>query len=147
MNFQALSESLDGMSTALGFVAMSTKPSRSDELENRLIRFAVDIVKLVANLPKTTEARHMGMQLLRSGTAAAPNYAEARAAESRADFIHKLKIALKELNETSTWLRIIQGSLAVNADSLSRLIAENAELCRILVASIQTARRNSGQLD
>ena len=112
-----------------------------------MIRFAVDIVKLVANLPNTAEAKHIGMQLLRSGTAAAPNYAEARAAESRADFIHKLKIALKELNETSTWLRILQGSIAENPDLLSRLVAENAELCRILVASIQTARRNNGQVE
>jgi four helix bundle protein len=126
---------------------MSAKPSRSAELENRMIRFAVDIVKLVAILPNTAEAKHIGTQLLRSGTSAAPNYAEARAAESRADFIHKLKIALKELNETSTWLRILQGSIAENPDILSRLIAENAELCRILVASIQTARRNNGQVD
>ena len=147
MNFQVSSESLDGTSTAVGLPAMSAKSSRSAELENRMIRFAVDIVKLVANLPDTAEAKHIGTQLLRSGTAAAPNYAEARAAESRADFIHKLKIALKELNETSTWLRILQESIAVNADLLSRLIAENAELCRILVASIQTARRNNGQVD
>jgi four helix bundle protein len=126
---------------------MTTKPTRSEELEARMIRFAVDIVKLVSGLPKTAEAKHIGAQVLRSGTAAAPNYAEARAAESRADFIHKLKIALKELNETSTWLRILQGSVAINADFVSRLVAENAELCRILVASIQTARRNDGQLD
>src|SRR5262249_52126752 len=129
------------------FHAMSTKPSRSAELENRMIRFAIDIVKLVANLPNTPEAKHIGTQLLRSGTPAAPNYAEAQPAESRADFIHKLKIALKELNETSTWLRILQGSIAVKADLLSRLVAENAELCRILVASIQTARRNNGTVD
>src|SRR5205807_8591851 len=58
-------------------------------------------------------------------------------------FIHKLKIALKELNETAIWLRIIQGSFAVDADFLTRLVAENTELCKILVASIQTARRNN----
>jgi four helix bundle protein len=72
----------------------------------------------------------MGSQLLRSGTSAAPNYGEARAAESRADFLHKLKIALKELNETAVWLRIIQGVFAVDADFLTRLIAENSELGR-----------------
>ena len=101
-----------------------------------MIRFAVD-----------SRGEAYLAQVLRSGTAAAPNYAEARAAESRADFIHKLKIALKELNETSTWLRILQGSVATNADFVSRLVAENAELCRILVASIQPARRNVRQLD
>ena len=80
--------------------------------------------------------------LLRSGTAAAPNYGEARAAESRADFIHKLKIALKELNESAIWLRIVERSFVVDSDILGQLVAENTELCKILVASIQTARRN-----
>src|SRR4051812_1069745 len=93
-------------------------------------------------MPKTPEARHVRNQLLRSGTAAAPNYGEARGAESRADFIHKLKVCLKELNETGIWLRIAQGSFAVNADLLAQLVAENKELCRILVSSIKTARSN-----
>src|SRR5207302_7549797 len=116
---------------------------RADELEGRLVQFAIDIVKLTGELPQNFQAKHVAGQLLRSGTAAAPNYGEARAAESRADFIHKLKIALKELNETAIWLRIIQGSFAVDADFLTRLVAENTELCKILVASIQTARRNN----
>jgi hypothetical protein len=64
-----------------------------------------------------------------------------------ATIFHKLKIALKELNETAIWLRIVQGSFAVNADFLSRLIAENTELCKILVASIQTAGRNDIKAD
>jgi four helix bundle protein len=121
-------------------VATNTK---ANDLEQRLIRFATDIIKLSLQLRDTVEARHLATQVLRSGTAAAPNYAEARSAESRADFIHKLKVALKELNETSVWLRIIQGSFAENSDFLSGLIAENQELCRIVLASIQTARRNS----
>ena len=116
---------------------------RADDLEQRLVRFAIDIVTLIGQLPQNFQAKHIASQLLRSGTAAAPNYGEARAAESRADFIHKLKIALKELNETAIWLRIIQGSFAVDADFLTRLVAENTELCKILVASIQTARRNN----
>ena len=121
--------------------------SRADDLEGRLVRFAVDIVTLTGQLPQNFQSKHIATQLLRSGTAGAPNYGEARAAESRADFIHKLKIALKELNETAIWLRIVQGSFAVNADFLSRLIAENTELCRILVASIQTSRRNDIKAD
>ena len=116
---------------------------RADDLEQRLVRFAIDIVTLIGQLPHNFQAKHIASQLLRSGMAAAPNYGEARAAESRADFIHKLKIALKELNETAIWLRIIQGSFAVDADYLTRLVAENTELCKILVASIQTARRNN----
>jgi len=115
---------------------------RADDLEGRLVQFAIDIVKLVGELPQNFQARHIATQLLRSGTAAAPNYAEARATESRADFIHKLGVALKELNETAVWLRIIRGSFHMETSLLTRLVAENTELCRILVASIQTARRN-----
>src|SRR5215470_13319115 len=114
---------------------------QSDQLEGRLIQFAIDIVKVTSDLPQTFQAKHIATQVLRSGTAAAPNYGEARAAESRADFIHKLKIALKELNETAVWLRILRGTFPVDADFLARLVAENTELCKILVASIQTARR------
>ena len=121
--------------------------SKANDLELRLILFATNIVKLSGELRQSFEAKHIASQVLRSGTAPAPNYAEARSAESRADFVHKLKIAVKELNETSTWLRIVQGSFAVNSDFLSELIAENQELCRILLASIQTARRNMNSPD
>jgi len=120
-----------------------TQNSPADVLEERLVQFAIAIVTLLGQLPQNFQAKHVATQVLRSGTAAAPNYGEARAAESRADFIHKLKIALKELNETAVWLRIIQGSFAVETDFLTRLIAENTELCKILVTSIQTARRNN----
>ena len=130
-----------GWRPALASVAMS-RNSRADDLEERLVQFAIDIVTLVGQLPQSFQAKHIATQLLRSGTAAAPNYGEARAAESRADFIHKLEIALKELNESAIWLRIIRASFAVDADCLTRLGAENTELCKILVASIQTARRN-----
>jgi four helix bundle protein len=116
--------------------------SKANTLEGRLVQFAVDIVKLVGQLPQNPQAKHIGNQILRSGTAAAPNYGEARAAESRADFVHKLKICLKELNETAIWLRILQRSVAVNSDFVNRLVAENTELCKILVSSVQTARRN-----
>ena len=94
--------------------------SRADDLEGRLVQSAVDIVSLIGQMPQDVRAKHISTQLLRSGTAAASNYGEARAAESRADFIHKLKIALKELNETAIWLRIIHGSFAVDADFLTR---------------------------
>ena len=71
--------------------------SRADELEERLIDFAVRAIRLCASLPKTPAGRHISGQILRSGTSPAPNYAEARGAESQADFIHKLRIVLKEL--------------------------------------------------
>jgi four helix bundle protein len=113
--------------------------SRADELENRLIDFAVRIVKLSASLPRTPAGRHVAGQILRSGTSPAPNYGEARGAESGADFVHKLRIVLKELNETSIWLRIIERSQLLKRELLLEITQENRELCRILVASLKTA--------
>jgi four helix bundle protein len=114
--------------------------SQADALEERLIDFAVRIVKLSASLPKTSAGRHMAGQILRSGTSPAPNYGEARGAESEADFIHKLRIVLKELNETSIWLRVIQRSELVKSQLLADIIQETGELCRIFVTSIRTAK-------
>ena len=74
---------------------------QANEVENRLIDFAVHVIKVADALPKTPAGKHIAGQLLRSGTSPAPNYAEARGAESRADFVHKLKIALKELHMTN----------------------------------------------
>jgi four helix bundle protein len=122
-----------------------TKISTANHLEKRIIRFAVSIVSLTSKMPKTLQGRHISSQILRSGTAAAANYGEARGAESRADFIHKLKIVFKELNETTIWLEIIgQGALLPGID-VDGIAEENRELCRIIAASIKTARtRESG---
>src|SRR6266496_86372 len=104
---------------------------RADKLEERLIDFAVRIVILSANLPKSPAGKHIAGQILRSGTSPAPNYGEARGAESRADFVHKLGIVLKELNETSIWLKIINRSQLLKNELLRDIILENTELCRI----------------
>ena len=114
--------------------------SRADELEERLIDFAVRIIKLSANLPNTPAGKHIAGQIMRSGTSPAPNYGEARGAESHADFIHKLRIVLKELNETSIWLRVIKKSQLLSEDLLVEIIAENLELCKIFTSSLKTAR-------
>ena len=113
--------------------------SRADELEERLINFAVRIINLCANLPRTSAGKHIAGQILRSGTSPAPNYGEARGAESQADFIHKLRIVLKELNETSIWLRMIERSSLLRKDLIVEIIGENRELCRIISASLRTA--------
>ena len=113
--------------------------SRANELEERLIDFAVRIVKLSASLPKTPAGKHIAGQILRSGTSPAPNYGEARGAESHADFVHKLRIVLKELNETSIWLRIIDGSRLLRKELITDIIGENSELCRIFTSSLKTA--------
>jgi four helix bundle protein len=88
----------------------------------------------------TPAGKHVAGQILRSGTSPAPNYGEARGAESHADFVHKLGIVLKELNETSIWLRIIERSAMLKKELLTGIVAENRELCRIFTASLKTAR-------
>ena len=116
--------------------------SKADELEERLIDFAVRIVNLSASLPKTTAGKHIAGQIMRSGSSPAPNYGEARGAESHADFIHKLRIVLKELNETSIWLRVIERSKMLRKELMSNIVGENKELCRIFTASLRTARNS-----
>src|SRR6266403_1953423 len=91
-------------------VAFKSPQAKADELEERLIAFAVRIIKLSVRLPKSPAGKHIAGQILRLGTSPAPNFGEARGAESHADFVHKLRIVLKELNETSIWLRIIERS-------------------------------------
>jgi len=119
---------------------MEQKRSLSDQLEERLIEFAATIVSFSTELAGTPAGKHIAMQMLRSGTAPAPNYAEARGAESRADFIHKLGIVQKELNETSVWLRILLKTVAEKRENIVVVLAENQELCRIVGASIRTAK-------
>jgi len=114
--------------------------AKADELEERLIDFAVRVINLSASLPKTAAGKHIAGQILRSGTSPAPNYGEARGAESHADFIHKLRIVLKELNETSIWLRVIERSKMLRRELMSDIVGENKELCRIFTASLRTAR-------
>jgi four helix bundle protein len=122
------------------FRSPKSAQERADKLEERLIDFSVRIVNLSANLPKTPAGKHIAGQIMRSGTSPAPNYGEARGAESHADFIHKLRIVLKELNEMSIWLRIIERSHLIRKELLRDIVGENKELCRIFTASLKTAR-------
>ncbi len=112
----------------------------ADAFQERLVLFAVRIIELVACLPKTTAGRHIAGEILRSGTSPAPNYAEARGAESRADFVHKLRIAVKELNETGIWLLMILKARMSPVALLTGLAEEDRELARILIASIKIAQ-------
>jgi four helix bundle protein len=114
---------------------------RANALEERLIDFAVRIINLSTNLPRTPAGKHIASQIMRSGTSPAPNYGEARGAESYADFVHKLRIVLKELNETSIWMRIIGRSRMLSPESIKDISAETNELCRIFTASLNTARK------
>jgi four helix bundle protein len=112
--------------------------AKGDDVEERLIDFAVRIVKLSDYLPKTRASSHIAGQLLRSGTAPAAHYAEARGAESTKDFVHELRLCLKELNESRVWLKIITRSDMQPAARLRSISQECDELCRIINASIKT---------
>ena len=119
------------------------KRMTKSELENRLIDFAVAIIKLAGLLPNTFAGRHFSGQIIRSGTSPSLNYGEAQSAESRKDFIHKIKVILKELRETLIALKIIQRSkLNSNQEFLLGLITENNELISIFVKSVETATYN-----
>ena len=119
---------------------MQNPNRRPNQLEERIIAFAASVVSLSSKLPRNPQGRHICDQILRSGSAVAANYGEARAAESRSDFIHKLKIVSKELNETAVWLEIIMKSSVIPANTVVEILVENRELCRIISASIRTAR-------
>lgn len=114
----------------------------SNELSERLWEFAARVGTVVDALPDTRLGRHVAGQLVRCGTSAAPNYDEGCAGESRADFIHKLNIGLKELRETRGWLRfIIKASLLPNS-RIGEVLDESEQLARILAKSILTAKTN-----
>jgi len=110
------------------------------ELSDRLWRFAARISKVVDALPDTRVGRHVAGQIVRSGIAAAPNYDEARSGESRADFAHKINIALKELVETCGWLKFIVLARLLPARRITVLLDECEQLCRILGKSVATAK-------
>ncbi|MEA2069443.1 MAG: four helix bundle protein [Verrucomicrobiota bacterium] len=112
------------------------------DLEDRLIDFAARCIKVAASLPGDKAGQHLMGQLTRSGTSPALNYGEAQSAESRKDFIHKMKICLKELRETVVCLKIIVKAGMMALGSLQPLIAEANELISIFVTSINTAKKN-----
>ncbi len=114
------------------------------DLEERLLEYAASIIRLVRELPKDRESNHVAGQLLRSGTSPLPNHGEAEAAESPADFVHKLKVCLKELRETRRWLLLVlRVPLVARSATLDALLQETFELIRIFVASIRTAERRA----
>lgn len=113
------------------------------DLEERLIQFTLMVIDLVEMLPNTRTGNHIAGQLLRSGTSPAFNYGEAQVAESRDDFIHKMKICLKELKETHVALQIIRRKpLVKDFEKVDKGIAECKELISIFVKSVETARKN-----
>jgi len=116
---------------------MNMKPIN---LEDRLIQFSVDIILMCNKIEKSFTSEHLAKQLIRSATSSALNYGEARSGESTNDFLHKMKICLKELRESFINLKIQKGAeLIADVDLLNKLLKENDELISIFVASIKTA--------
>ncbi len=112
------------------------------DLEDRLLEFAVAVVELTDDLPNIRAGNHIAGQLLRCGTSPYGHHGEVESAESRKDFIHKLKVCLKELRETRRWLRLVSRLKKMNRDSrLVACLAEAEELIRIFVASVRTTER------
>lgn len=113
------------------------------ELEERLINFSVLIIAIANELPNTKAGNHLSGQLIRSGTSASLNYGEAQSGESRKDFIHKIKIVLKELRETFVYLKIIHRTkLNISNEKMKTVMKENDELISIFVKSVETAQKN-----
>ena len=113
------------------------------DLEERLIDFSVLIIEIVNEVPNSKAGNHLSGQIVRSGTSVSLNYGEAQSAESKKDFIHKMKVILKELRETFICLKIIQLSkLYKSEEKIIRAKKENNELISIFVKSIETAHKN-----
>src|SRR5205809_2929115 len=121
----------------------ATKKAKYD-LEDRLLAFAVAVVELTDGVPSTRAGNHIAGQLLRCGTSPYGHHGEVESAESRKDFIHKLKVCLKELRETRRWLRLLSRLKGMNHNStLAVCLREIEELIRIFVASVRTTERRS----
>jgi four helix bundle protein len=117
---------------------------RKYDLEERLLAFACAVIDLSEALPSSRAGNHVAAQILRSGTSPYPNHGEAESAESRDDFIHKLKICLKELRETRRWARLVERKKWMeNHATLHFILSESDELIRIFMSSIKTARGNA----
>ena len=111
------------------------------DLSERLLDFAADIIKLLCGLNRTAVGRHIGNQLMRSSTSSGANYEEACGAESKADFIHKMQIVLKELRESLFWLKLTKRAGLIPDEHLQPSLSETEELVKIIAKSIITAKR------
>jgi len=117
-----------------------TNKRPGQDISERLLNFASNIVWICSKFKGAPSTAHIKGQLLRAGTAPGANYEEARSAESRADFIHKLRICTKELRESRYWLRLAVRSDLLPDGPTDRLLREATELIAILTASTKTAR-------
>ncbi len=121
---------------------MDQKP---EQLADRLLDFAVEIIKITDALPNTVAGRHVAGQMVRAGTSCGSNYEEACGAESRSDFVHKMSIVLKELKESRFWLRLVSRTEMLASHRIEPVLEECRQLCAIVAKSILTAKRRRSQ--
>lgn len=120
--------------------------AKGDDIRERLVEFAVEVMDVCDELPKSTAGNHLAGQLLRSATSAAANYAEARGAESPRDFLHRLGITLRELNESEVWLDMILRRRMATEEKARKTRQECNELFRIIAASVRTTAAKLGSV-
>lgn len=116
-------------------------------LEERLIDFAAEVCQVAEELPRTRTGNHAAGQMIRCCTSPPPNYGEAQSAESRRDFIHKMRVCLKELRETSVWLRFVTRAKLADPAAVAGLLDENHQLIAIFVSSVRTATSRSERVN
>ena len=115
---------------------------KGDDIAMRLLEFSCQVLRVVSALPADRSGKHIAGQLIRCGTSGGANYEEARAAESRADFAHKVAVAAKEVRESKYWLQLIETAGLVPEIDLRGLVGEGRELTAIPGASVRTARQS-----
>ncbi len=115
---------------------------KTEELKDRLYRFALEVVRLVRSVPREVAGVEIGRQLIRSGTSVAANYEEAAPAFSKSDFIYKLSTSFKESKETNLWIRLLRDSGLISSKTAEPLVKESYEIASILAKSLKTARKN-----
>jgi len=122
---------------------MPKRDGQKYDLEDRLLEYSARIITVAERLPNSRTGSHVAGQLLRSGTSPYANHGEAQAAESANDFVHKMRICLKELRESKRWLKLIQRiPLVKPPDRIDEIINETEELIKIFATSIRTAEKN-----
>ena len=118
---------------------------RAEAMQNRLIDFSVEVCRLVGQMPSDNFSNHVSRQILRACTSPPPNYAEAQSAESRQDFIHKMRVCLKELRETYVWLRMMERFGVLLAVAFEPVGRECNELIAIFTKSVLTASKRANE--
>ncbi|MBA7664705.1 hypothetical protein ES703_72768 [subsurface metagenome] len=114
---------------------------KGQNLSERLMKFAVEVIRLTSRLKRIPASRHIAGQLTRSATSAGANYEEACGAESKKDFAHKLQIVLKELKESLYWLKLTKAAQLATDQECCLVVKEAEELVKIFAKSIITTKQ------